>query len=188
MMSMKMIKYASLFFLITFCSSTYALSSKPIVCNGTYALCSAASCHHIAGIKGKASCYCSIWNGKNIGYSTCKARQIKTGTDGEKLLLSTFSFGGKHYKYMICPKGTPWTSCLDQKCVIDKQSPNHRRAYCTCKIERNTPYATFAGNCKTKYCSKGMWSGASLTGNKTLMGILAKNIGYKNVANEACVR
>ncbi|KTD61736.1 hypothetical protein [Legionella spiritensis] len=153
---------------------TIFAAQKPIVCTNTYALCNAADCQPIPGMLDKVLCSCSIWKGKNVGFSTCADRKERKTRDSLTALVSTFSFGGGHYKYMTCPSGLPWANCLDHPCLVDDDSPDHRRANCTCDVVRNQGYVTFAGECKTENCSKGIWSGASINGNQQLMKELAK--------------
>ena len=158
-------------------------ASQPIVCDNQYALCNAAACQPIPGVKGKVLCRCSVWNGKNVGYSTCQQRQPQTQRD-QKAIVSTFSFGGSHYQSMNCPAGKPWASCLDQPCFID--SHHQRRAFCTCNIKYNSAYLTFAGGCDVKNCSKAIWSGATQAGNTVLVNALAKSIGLANINKTMC--
>lgn len=159
-------------------------AKKPIVCNNVYALCNAAACYQIPGIKNKAFCFCTVWKGKNVGYSSCaKRKPVKTPYD-RTLLVSTFAFGGGHYKTNICPSGMPWASCLDQPCVRNVKNP--RRAYCTCQILRNTPYLTFATRCKKKNCKQFIWSGASVSANTALVNALVKSLGYKKSPVQRC--
>ena len=165
-------------------SISYAKSNRPVICNNKYALCSAAPCIKIPGVKGKVLCHCSIWNGKNAGYSTCRQRRMKTGKYKQQHILSTFSFGGFHYKTITCPASSPWASCLDQPCIIDANHP--RRAFCTCNIKYNTAFVTFAGECNLKNCSKSIWSGASEAGNATLVKALSKGMGLKKIPNRSC--
>lgn len=159
----------------SFSNITAIAAHRPIICNNLYALCNAAACKKIPGIKGKVLCKCSVWRGKNIGYSSCRSRKPKRKPNGRTKLISTFSFGGGHYRYMACPRGV-WASCLDQPCLVAKQSAG-RRAYCTCKLARRSKFVTFAGNCQTKYCSRAIWSGATISGNKKLSQRLAKHLG-----------
>lgn len=152
-------------------------ADSPIVCNTRYALCSAAACQKIPSIKGKVLCKCSIWKGYNIGYSSCSQR---------KKLLSTFSFGGSHYRYMKCRAKNLWASCLDQPCKVDKRSIDGRRAFCTCKLMPKSAFVTFAGECQKKYCSAAIWSGASIEGNAELTQALAKVVGQKALKAAVC--
>jgi hypothetical protein len=169
--------------------TSFAAAKKPIICNNTYALCNAAQCHKIPGVKNKVLCKCSVWKGKNIGYSTCKMRYMRKTKAGGKRLLSTFAFGGGHYKYMTCQGGNFWASCLDKPCFIDKSSPDGRTAHCTCKLMyTRKAYVTFAGACDQKYCGEAIWSGASVQGNQLLAGMLAKSLGKDKLLDEAMCR
>lgn len=161
--------------LILFMLTAHPVFAKqPIICKNKYALCNAAICQPIPGQADKVLCKCSIWKGKNIGFSSCKDRQEKETKDGDQAIVSTFSFGGNHYKYMSCPSGQPWANCLDHPCLIDKNEPDQRRAFCSCDLVREKAFVTFAGECETKHCSKAIWSGASIQGNQELMSYLSK--------------
>jgi hypothetical protein len=155
-----------------------------IVCDGHYVLCNAAPCQQIPGEKGRALCECSRWEGKNIGYSSCQQRQPQTGEYRQVKLLSTFSLGGMHYKYMTCNAGTPWTNCLDQECLVDKHEP--RKAHCNCKIEHSTPYVTFAGSCDTAYCYASIWSAALPQDNLDFIKTISTAVGMQKPPTRAC--
>lgn len=159
-------------------------SKQAVICNGDYVLCNAAACQQIPGVENRALCTCSVWQGKNIGFSSCEQRKAQSGTYKQTQLYSTFSFGGMHYKYMQCPAGKPWTSCLDQRCYVDKNHP--RKAYCNCEIKSGTPYVTFAGMCDSKRCEDSMWSGAKVKDNIELMALLAKGTGLKTPVKVSC--
>jgi len=124
--------------------------------------------------------------GKNIGFSTCEERKEKQTQNGEIALVSTFSFGGSHYRYMTCPIGAPWATCLDKPCLVSKQSPDARRANCTCDVIRDKAFVTFAGECEAKNCTKAIWSGATITGNQQLIRELAKTNDKANHDQAAC--
>lgn len=158
---------------------------KPIVCTNTYALCNAAACHKIPGLINRVLCKCSIWHGKNIGYSSCQQRKPKMASLDTTKLISTFSFGGEHYKLMTCSHG-PWASCLDQPCYVDKHSPSQRRAYCNCLLKKPSQFVTYAGNCQTKYCRRAIWSGATITGNNILSQQLAKSLKQPQTLKNVC--
>ncbi|QBR83428.1 hypothetical protein E3983_03030 [Legionella israelensis] len=174
-----------LFILLSVFFITIAHSKEPVVCDSKYVLCNAAPCQAIPGMKDRALCTCSIWEGKNIGYSACEQRNPQTAPYQQTKLLSTFSFGGMHYKYIHCKAGTPWTNCLDQECFIDKNDP--RRAHCNCKIEEGTAYVTFAGMCDINACDKSMWSGAKADDNLKFMNLLSKDMAYETPPMRACL-
>ncbi|RDI46095.1 hypothetical protein [Aquicella lusitana] len=172
--------------LILMIHTVNAADKQPVVCTNTYALCNAASCQSIPGMPDKVLCSCSIWKGKNIGFSTCEERKEKQTQDGETALVSTFSFGGSHYRYMTCPIGAPWATCLDKPCLINKQAPDTRKANCTCDVIRDQAFVTFAGECDTKNCTKTIWSGATIAGNQQLMRELTKVNDKTNLDHAAC--
>jgi len=174
--------FFSLFLLVL--ATGYAAKKNPVVCDSPYILCNAAACEQIPGIKDRALCHCTVWEGKNIGYSTCKQRKIIRQEDGQRKLLSTFSFGGMHYKYMQCPANNPWTNCLDQPCFIDKNDP--RKAHCNCKIERGSSYVTFAGMCDSNNCKKSMWSGALEKDNKKFIHVLDREKKTTELSDRKC--
>ena len=172
--------------LFTLVSAGRAATLHPIVCDSPYALCNAAACQQIPNTKDRALCTCSMWEGKNIGFSSCKQRAKQATLHEQTKLLSTFSFGGMHYKYMTCPSGKPWTTCLDQSCLVDKNDP--RRAYCNCKIQEGTPYVTFAGMCEKNACDKSMWSGAKVQDNLHFMKLLQEAMHVDKPLMEQCTK
>lgn len=161
-----------------------SMEQKPVVCENKYALCSAAACQPIPGQPGKVLCKCSVWDGKNVGYSQCMTRKPRNAAPGVKALISTFSFGGFHYKVLSCPSNVPWASCLDQPCLTDKNDP--RFAYCTCKIVRGQPFVTFAGECQKASCDARVWSGATASGNRTLVQALTPYFDKRKVESINC--
>lgn len=161
-----------------------AFAKQPIVCDGQYVLCNAAPCQQIPGMKDRALCECSLWKGTNVGYSTCQQRKPQAAPFQQTKLLSTFSLGGMHYKYMHCKAKTPWTNCLDQSCFVDKTDP--RKAHCNCKIEQGTNFVTFAGMCDTSNCDKSMWSGALSQDNLKFIKLISEHTGLKKTPIQAC--
>ena len=165
-------------FLILFIPIGYSDNIKPTVCDDIYALCSSAPCQEIPDSDNRALCLCDVLNGKNLGFSTCKQREKQKASYDQVNILSTFSFGNMRNKYVTCPAGIPWTNCLDQGCIIDKNNPN--KAHCNCKIEKGTSYVTFAGDCNISSCGKSMWSGAKINDNLNFIEYLNQSIGLKN--------
>jgi len=176
----------SVIFIFFYSNIAQAAEMRANVCDNTYALCSAASCQPIPGEAKKVLCSCSVWKGKNIGFTSCGSRAPKKTADGQTTLLSTFSFGGGYYQYMNCPAISAWASCLDKPCFIDKKSPDGRKAVCTCELEQGKPFVTFAGECNTANCNKAIWSGATLEGNQLLMKILSKAENGNDLGKAAC--
>ncbi len=152
--------------ILTIASHTTHAAKKPTICNNTYALCSSALCKPIPGSPKKVLCSCSVLKGKNMGYSACAKRKVRKTVSGQHTLLSTFSLGDGHQQYITCPNSTPWANCLDKPCIIEKNAPSQRKAYCTCNIVRKKSYVTFAGKCNPKNCHKAIWSGASFKSNQ----------------------
>ncbi len=175
---------AALFIFLFSLPAQATFHKSPRVCNNVYALCNAAACYQIPGAEKKVFCKCSIWKGKNVGYSSCSKRKPRKNSIGRMRLVSTFAFGGGHYKTNVCPSGTPWATCLDQPCI--RSATNPRRAFCTCKIVRNTPYLTLATRCNKSNCSRFIWSGASVKGNTALVNALVKGSGLKKSPLQAC--
>ncbi len=175
--------------LVTALSSIAGVFGRnPVICNNTYALCSSADCHSIPGKPNKVTSWCSVFKGKNIGYSSCESRQTKKLKNGNTGLVSTFSFGNNQNKFMTCHTGKPWADCLDQPCHLDQRSKDGSRAFCQCKLVKNSrEFVTFAGNCETKNCTKALWSGATVLANKKLTRLLAISLGNtKQATNAVC--
>lgn len=182
-----MLKGLVLLIVSLFISITYAVDKQPVICENTYALCNAAQCDTIPDQPDKVLCHCSVWTGKNAGYSACADRSVKKDADGNIKLVSTFSFGGEHYQSMTCPGNIAWATCLDQPCLRDAKEP--RKADCTCKVVKSpNAFVTFAGECDAKRCSEQIWSGASTDGNTTLIKALAKAMGNVDLAATVCPR
>jgi hypothetical protein len=162
--------YFTIFLIINFLIGlSYAVQNKPIVCSQEYALCTSAPCipdprHHDYAI-----CSCVVENGNSVGYKNCKQRMPKQDQFNTKQVTSTFSFEQfKTKKSMTCLKGTPWTDCVDALCTVNPMDPT--KAICSCKISHDQAYFTFGGDCDTKTCATGFWSGAT-----TSVGTLFRN-------------
>lgn len=186
---MVMKKYLRLiiFSLLTICFSQFVFASSggSIVCKGQYVLCASAPCVPIPGEKGKAMCYCKIYNGSSIGNKTCAKRQEKTGPYGYKLLTSTYSFAEANKdKVLQCPSGSPWTDCLDAPCVANPAYPGH--AVCTCPIIRTGAFVTYGGNCNKAMCKKRIWSGATQAGYERGSKALMKALHLTSMPAEYC--
>ena len=78
---------------------------------------------------------------------------------------------------MSCPKGSPWTNCVDMPCTVDPQ--NSDRAICSCKIENTQVFFTFGGDCSTNTCATGFWSGATDAVASVLQNVLNNEVGSK---------
>jgi len=165
----------------------YKMSSgaNAIVCDQEYALCTSAPCIPDPTNPEKAICFCNVHNGLSFGQTSCKYRAAYTDSHGVRFVKSTYSFaeyGSK--KTMFCPSGNPWTFCLDKKCTIDPKDPS--RAICTCDVLRTGRFLTLGGNCDTKTCATGYWSGATTADVDFAMPVLAKAMGMEKGPENYC--
>lgn len=153
-----------------------ALGSKNVVCDQTYALCTSASCIPDPNNPSQAVCYCKVHQGKSYGHAGCSKRKPHMDEHGTHFVISTYSFDDAATKEMMtCPKGKPWTDCLDKPCTVDPANPTN--AICMCDVHFNEESITWGGNCDKSTCDTGYWSGASLKGNKQAMAYFAKVLG-----------
>jgi hypothetical protein len=164
----------SLSLLLMFC--LYSTTSFAVVCNRPYALCDTSPCIPIPGMKNKAICFCSVFNGYSLGNKSCQARKpYKTKYNNELHMVSNYSFANMSvHKLMNCPSGTPWTFCLDKPCIVDPRNPYN--TICTCDIVKTGRYVTFGGDCDTSTCGNTLYSGAApdvmKSGDAQLMKVL----------------
>ena len=156
------------------------------VCENEYVLCTSAPCiPDPSNPDKKAICNCEVNKGKNFGMSDCEARKPSTDSNGVTKALSTYSFAQAPTKPMLtCPKGKPWTDCLDQPCIVDQRNP--LEAICTCKIVRNQSFVTYGGDCNTITCDNAYWSAATLKSFLEGSSILAEAMGLGTVPAEFC--
>lgn len=157
-------------------SAVYAgTPKKAVVCNQDYALCTSASCIPDPRHAEYAICVCEVERGESIGYKTCDARRPKNMAFQVKKITSTFSF--KQFsskKSLTCPRGKPWTDCVDAPCIVD---PMHAdKAICSCKIKQDQTFVTLGGNCDANTCSTGFWSGSMISSSKALRKALLKHL------------
>ncbi|KTD61442.1 hypothetical protein [Legionella spiritensis] len=142
-------------------NSNYAAEqTQPIVCQQKYALCTSAACIPDPRHPDYAICACVVKNGYSVGYKTCEQRTPKEVQYEARRLVSTFSFAQFHAKKnMACRKGIPWTDCVDAPCTVNPMDP--KKAICSCKIFNTQSFFTFGGDCDTKKCQEGFWSGTT---------------------------
>lgn len=161
----------------------------PVVCEGKYALCLAATCTPIPSWNGKtgkmeatrALCECAVANGPSLSARPCDARAPQE--DG-KFLVSTFSFGETAtHPVMSCPAGGPWAYCYDQPCVVDPKDPS--KAQCTCQL-RTGEFQTLGGNCDKSKCGTSLWAGTTADGMASAAKLLASGEGLKTVPANTC--
>lgn len=156
-----LVKRLLLISVFTFPLNSYAAASQSaIVCEQSYALCTSAPCLPDPTTPGKSLCECSVEQGQSAGFTTCDKRKPSIDKYNVTHLISTFSFaqfGSK--KSLNCSKGDPWSNCVDMACTVDPQNP--KRAICQCELNTTPAFFTFGGNCESKSCKTGFWSGAT---------------------------
>ena len=177
--------YFAIFLIITKLSGlSYAVQNKPIVCTQEYALCTSAPCIPDPRHPDYAICSCAVENGNSVGYKNCKKRMPRQELFNAKQVISTFSFEQfKTKKSMSCVKGTPWTDCVDAPCTVNPL--DQTKAICSCKISQDQGYFTFGGDCDTKTCATGFWSGTIPSASTLLRNALLEvtNEPSKSIAN-----
>lgn len=157
--------------------SCYAHSTAPIVCNQMYALCTSARCIPLPENSNKAICECVTKQGPSVGFKSCEQRKPYNTKYQTLSLVSTFSFAQFAVKQsMNCPKGMPWTDCVDMPCTVDPQ--NKKRALCQCKINTTQAFVTFGGSCNTGTCATSFWSGATLDTAEILRKTLLQSVPF----------
>lgn len=174
--------FACCFFTNSFAQTT----TTPIICDQAYALCTSARCIPTPGSSTHAICDCVVEKGKSAGYKTCDERKPVQDKYNVTSLISTFSFEQfATKKPMNCPKGLPWTNCVDMSCTVDPQ--NSKRALCNCTIDHTQAFFTFGGDCNTNTCATGFWSGATQANGIILRNALMQEINSRpNPLPEDC--
>lgn len=161
----------------------FATTNGSVICTQPYAICASAPCMPIPGNMRSALCSCKVETGASFGNTSCNYRKSQKVAYGLTQIISTYSFAeAKTNPVMSCPAGTPWTNCLDAKCIIDPNAPG--RAVCTCKVVTIGKYVTYGGNCNTDSCKTFLWSGATnkafLQGSQALIDFLKiKKLPYQ---------
>ena len=160
---------------------------KPIVCSQKYVLCTSAPCIPDPRHPNYAVCSCLVKQGASAGYKTCEQRKPKQYPDKTTRLISTFSFAQYDTKKaMTCSKGMPWTDCVDAPCTVNPM--NRQKAICSCPIKHTQSFLTFGGDCRTRTCATGFWSGATDTAATALQNAMFKklNITSNPWSHAAC--
>jgi len=160
--------------------TTTKKDNSPEICEGLYALCTSAPCVPDPENKdSKAICSCEVNKGINFGYSSCDSREKKTDDYGVTNLISTYSFAqGPSKPVLSCPKGKPWTDCLDKSCTVNPLNPLN--AYCKCDIIRDEAFVTYGGDCNMLTCDNGYWSGATVEAYIEASTLLSEKMGIKD--------
>lgn len=158
-----------------------------VVCIQEYALCISALCKEAAGSgpggKPMAQCNCDVIRGASIGQGTCAERAPGQGTNGQKTLVSTYSFQQTlpAFKLMSCPpemngKTLRYADCYNMPCTVDPAKPT--KAVCTCPIleARGGTFITRGGHCDVSTCTQ-IWSGAPTLANNLVNWQFACDLG-----------
>jgi len=154
-----------------------AAGAEPRVCEGQFALCTGAPCVPEAGDPGKAVCFCSVHEGKSMATEPCASLRPGVEPNGVRTVYSTFALDGSvaGQKSMRCPAGTPWTQCMNKRCVID---PAHaERALCVCDVIRTGAWVTTGAGCDTTTCATFYWSGATPAQHDGGVALMTKALG-----------
>jgi hypothetical protein len=155
----RLLKTSLFFGIFIFFSNIYAAMPHAIICEQSYALCTSAACIPDPKNPDKSICDCVVQQGKSAGFTVCKNRKPYIDKHQATHLISTFSFEQlTAKKSLTCPKGMPWSNCVDMPCTIDPQNAN--RAICLCQLRDTEVFFTFGGNCEKSACTSGFWSGA----------------------------
>lgn len=145
--------------IVAFTNSKTSQSNN--LCNQEYALCTSAQCVPEPNNPNKAICFCDVEEGMSMASVPCSTLKPSMDAHGVKIVYSTFSLEQfKDKKSMKCPKGTPWTWCLNKRCTVDPSNP--KKAICICDVMRTGDWTTLGGDCNTSTCKTGYWSGASI--------------------------
>lgn len=158
-----------------FVNHVQATPNNPIVCEQEYVLCTSAPCIPDPRHSNYAICSCDVEKGNSVGYKSCDARAAKIKPFKVKQLISTFSFKQfKSKKSMSCPRGKPWTDCVDAPCTVNPMDGT--KAICSCKIKHNQSFITFGGSCELDTCSTGFWSGSMSSSSTQLRNSLLNKL------------
>ena len=154
-----------LFPVVALSDDTDPPTPEPVICSGTYALCTSAPCIPDPLNDGNTICDCEVTTGQNFAFDSCEARLPITADDGSTRVISTYGLVQAPMKpVMTCPVGTNWSDCLGVPCTVDPRNPE--RAICSCNLV--TPddiaedYVTYGGACNQLSCDTAFWSAATV--------------------------
>ena len=151
------------------------------VCTSDFALCTSAPCIPDPSAPSKqALCTCEVTHGPNFADKTkCEERgpQAVATVSGLEVqqVISTYAFIQAATKpVMTCENTTPWTDCLNAKCIVDPKHP--LKAICTCPYANtdDATYVTYGGSCNTNTCATAVWSAATVDAFKNGSGALMR--------------
>jgi hypothetical protein len=135
-------------------SQTGASSSAPAapfaVCQGTFALCTKATCKPVirktAGSEEEVgfSCACSVQVGYSVGQNVPKKNPCQSvPTAAPSVGQEVPSRYSPIKSYVACTNKRPWAWCLDARCKVtsvDPNNPSTGTATCACGIATGAPY------------------------------------------------
>jgi len=162
------------------------------ICEGSYALCSAAPCtptpladeNGLSIAPTDAVCDCVFAQGANVAPGSCADREAEVD---QGRLVSTYSFGLMAIQpTMICDGGA-YTDCFGYPCIVDNDDPT--RASCTCAIidnELDQPFATQGGQCDLDSCRETLWSAATVGADLAANKVLASSMGLSQPPSNWC--
>jgi hypothetical protein len=157
---------ALLVFLWSFHSTT---EGKNFLCNHRYALCTSAACIPDPNRpETHTLCFCDVEEGTSLSTEPCDTLRPRLSKNGVETVYSTFSLKQMEddkLKPLTCPAQTPWSWCLNKKCIVNPRNP--RQALCSCDIKHNGPWVTLGGNQNPATCDTGYWSGAPIPNGET---------------------
>jgi hypothetical protein len=137
------------------------------LCNGTYALCTEATCTAIPGMYGFLSCPCSVEQDASTGQELCAAVPDARPFTGQSIP----SRYAPPQEMEVCDGGAEpppplgWAACLDMPCVV---GPDTTKATCVCVTSKTLgdsgkgAWVLAQGNygCGTNYRSSATFAGA----------------------------
>jgi hypothetical protein len=131
------------------------------LCEGMFALCTAASCTPEAGKDGAVACACEVRMGYSAGRGSCL--DTPPTSDAEHVQSRYYPIKS----LSVCSNDRVWANCLDKPCTVDKTNPY--RATCHCTTEKNKgPYVIAGESYSPTTCTTGIVSSATLADNKAI--------------------
>ena len=142
------------------------------LCEGTYALCTTATCTPIPGEDDTVSCGCDVKTGYSVGGDACTG-EVAT-SEGKQI-------SSRYYPikiYVSCNNDRDWAWCLDKPCIVDENSPT--KASCACTVTKGQkPYVVVTDTYSDTTCTTDMWSSATVAGVKEITDFLNKSDNIK---------
>jgi hypothetical protein len=112
---------------------------------------------------------CDVEEGPSLATQPCHTLEPTIVSGNLETVYSTFSLRQMehdHLKPLTCPGSTPWTWCLNKKCIVDPMNPV--KALCSCDIRRNEgDWVTLGGDQNPATCQRGYWSGTAIPEGKS---------------------